>query len=101
MAPATVNEANNYDLRSAGADGVFDWADDVPYTVSSYGYSSGLSASYRILNGPLQAGLYRFRAATGLTDRAGNPLASTFVRTFTVADQAPFVVESRDNDSRV
>src|SRR5262249_14423458 len=54
----------------------------------------------RILNGPLQPGAYRFTATRGLTDRAGNPLATNFVRYFTVEALAPFTVENRDNDGQ-
>ncbi|NHW87846.1 Ig-like domain-containing protein, partial [Escherichia coli] len=48
MAAGTVNDPNNIEIRAAGADGSFDSADDVLYQVASYGYTSGLSVSYRI-----------------------------------------------------
>src|SRR5262249_3322341 len=62
MAPATVNNPANYDLRSAGPDNNFDTADDVLYTVASPGYGSGLASGlYRVSDGPLQPGSYRLR----------------------------------------
>src|SRR5688572_20233656 len=80
LAPATVNDPNNFDLRAAGPDEVFDTPDDVRYIFASNGYSSGLTSSHRILNGPLQPGRYRFTATSGLTDLAGNSLSPLFVR---------------------
>ena len=65
MAAATVNDAASYDLRAAGPDDAFDTADDVVYTLASSGYTSGLSASYRVTDGPLS------RAATGLRSAPG------------------------------
>src|SRR5262249_8494810 len=56
-------------------------------------------ASYRITDGPLQPGTYRLTLKTGLTDKSGNPLAAPYVRTFSAADLAPYVLESRSNDT--
>ena len=72
--------------------------DDSLYTLSSYGYIGGLLAYYRITDGPLQPGLYRFRVLAGITDRAGNPLLP-FSSDFTVAPLDPFTMENRDNDT--
>ena len=99
MTPATVNNGANFDLRSAGTDGQFDTADDVVYHLSSYGYTSGLTATYRVTDGPLQPGVYRMTAGTGLTDRSGNALAAPFVRTITLIDVVPYILESRSNDT--
>jgi hypothetical protein len=97
---ATVNNAANYDFRSAGPDGLFDTADDIPYAVAlASAYSSGLSASYRIADGPPQPGKYRFQAKTGLLDLYGNGLASVYARTFTVVGVEGYVFESRSNDT--
>src|SRR5262249_3490943 len=68
------------------------------YTLSSYGYTNGLTVSYRVVDGPLQPGTYRFTAEAGLTDRAGNPL-TVFQSNFTLADLSPYVLESRSNDT--
>ena len=100
MAAAAVNDAANFDLRAAGADGAFGTADDVVYAVAGSGYTSGLTASYRIVDGPLQPGSYRLTVGTGLTDRGGTPLASPFVHTFAVADVPGFLLESRSNDTQ-
>src|SRR5262249_60166585 len=98
MSPATVNSSASYELRSAGIDGTFDDADDVLYTVGTNpAYSSGLVASLRVTDGPLQPGLYRFTANNNLKDRAGNALASPFTRTFTVAAVGPLTLEKRRN----
>ncbi|MEI6782722.1 MAG: pre-peptidase C-terminal domain-containing protein, partial [Verrucomicrobiota bacterium] len=100
MESATVNALANYDLRGAGGDGVFGNDDDVrSYVLGSPGYSSGLSNTFVISNGPLQPGWYRFTATTNLTDRAGNRLAANFVRTFWVVPRAGFTIENRDNDN--
>src|SRR5438093_7149662 len=98
MAASTVNDVSNFELRGAGADGVFGNGDDQLYHLSSEGYASGLSASYRVTDGPLQPGAYRFTAGTGLTDRGGNALAADFVRNFSVTGVPGFITESRGND---
>src|SRR5262249_25615492 len=85
-----------------GPDAAFDTADDALYTLSvTPAYVNGLSANYLVTDGPLQPGNYRFTVkATGaarITDRAGNPLAAAFVRTFTMVAVSPFLVENRSN----
>ncbi|MCP4250595.1 MAG: Ig-like domain-containing protein, partial [bacterium] len=100
MAPATVNDVGNLDLREAGSDGTFDTADDDHYTLADTGYTAGVSAEYLISDGPLQPGSYRLTVSTGLTDRAGNPLASEFVRTLTVSALPGSTIENRSNDTQ-
>ena len=97
MLAGTVNSLSNYDLRSAGPDGVFDTADDQAYAISAPGYSSGLSAGYVLGNGPLQPGRYRLTVGAGLEDRAGNGLVTPFVRQFVVQGVAGYVLEGRTN----
>jgi hypothetical protein len=99
MLADTVNDGGNFDLRSSGVDAVFDTADDEIYTVSPQSYASGLTASFHVPDGPLQPGSYRFTAGTGLTDNFANPLASSFVQTFSVVGVPGYVLESRSNDS--
>src|SRR4029077_13485010 len=99
MNASTVNNAGNLDLREAGQDHTFGTVDDVLYHLASYGYTSGLSASYRVTDGPLQPGSYRLTVGTGLTDRGGIALASPFVRTFTMAGLSPYILENRLNDA--
>jgi RHS repeat-associated protein len=94
-----VNTAANYDLRQAGPDGVFDSPDDLTYTLAPDTYSGGLSASFRITNGPLQHGPTRLTVAPALRDRAGNPMSAPFVRRFTIAAVPGFLIENRSNDS--
>ena len=101
MLASTVNDSVNYELVEAGADLAFDTDDDVPYTVvTRVSYGSGLDAQYRVSDGPLQPGHYRFTATTGLTDKVANPLASEFTRSFFVEGIDPFVLENRSNDSQ-
>jgi hypothetical protein len=59
-----------------------------------------LSASYRITDGPLQPGSYRYTISSALADRFGNPLVEPYVRTFEVVPLVPFVIENRSNDTR-
>ena len=59
MAIAAVNDPAHLDLRAAGPDGAFGTSDDRVYALASSGYAGGLSASYRITDGPLQPGTYR------------------------------------------
>src|SRR4029077_11558135 len=99
LSPATANNVANYELRSAGADNTLGTTDDQLYTVTGTGYASGLSATYRVSDGPLQPGIYRFTVKTGVKDRAGNSLANPFVRNFTLTPASPFIIENRSNDS--
>src|SRR5262249_51207151 len=99
MAPDTVNNVANFDLRSAGPDDTFGTPDDVRYTLAAPGYTAGTTVQYRITDGPLQPGRYRLTVSTALTDRAGNPLASPFVRIFTAAALPGFTLENRNNDT--
>lgn len=99
MLAGTVTNVANYELRAAGLDGVFGTGDDQLYGLLCEGYTSGLTAPYRITDGPLQAGVYRLTARTNLLDRAGNGLAGEFVRNFTMAGVSGFVLESRNNDT--
>ena len=64
-----------WDLRGAGADGIFDTADDVLRQISPASpYDGGTTVKLKLNDGGgwLDAGLYRFTAA--LRDRSGNPL---------------------------
>ncbi len=99
MLATTVNAPENYDLRAAGGDGDFDTEDDQSYAVTALSYASGLGASYQILDGPLQAGSFRFRIGTGVKDRAGNSMAGVYTRLFSVTGVAGWVLEDRDNAS--
>ncbi len=99
LAAATVNNPDNIDLREAGPDATFDTPDDILYHVASPGYSAGLSATYRVTDGPLQPGSYRLTIGTGLTDKSGNPMESPFVRSFGVDGIDLYRLENRDNDT--
>ncbi|MCX8107561.1 MAG: Ig-like domain-containing protein, partial [Verrucomicrobiae bacterium] len=60
MLPASITNAANFSLYQAGADGVFDTADDIPYLLLPARYAGGLTAVLTITNGPLQPGKTRF-----------------------------------------
>ncbi|HEX7863031.1 MAG TPA: FG-GAP-like repeat-containing protein [Verrucomicrobiae bacterium] len=99
MLAPTVLTNTSYELRSAGADGLFGNSDDQLYAVVCQGYTAGLSATYRITDGPLQPGKYRFRITTGLQDVAANPIAAEVVREFVVNAVSGFIYENRNNNS--
>ncbi len=94
----SVSNVASYDLRAAGLDGNFGTPDDSVYSVVTTGYANGLTAGYTIADGPLQPGSYRFTATTTLTDRAGNHMASAFVRNFIVTSLPGIMLETRNND---
>ena len=100
MLASTVTNPASYELRYAGPNSstTFDNGDDVLYTVTPQAYTSGLTASYHIPDGPLQPGNYRFTAKTTLTDKFANPLATAYVRLFTVVAVPGLVLEDRSND---
>ncbi|HXJ73181.1 MAG TPA: FG-GAP-like repeat-containing protein, partial [Candidatus Dormibacteraeota bacterium] len=98
MLAASVNNVSNYDLRSAGANGVFGDADDEIYPVLSPGYSTGPGVTYLLASGPLQPGSYRL-TVNNLQDRAGNAMAAPFVLEFAVNGVSGFVQEGRTNGS--
>lgn len=99
MNPAAVNNSANYELRHAGADGIFGTDDDYLHTLVADGYTGGLATVIGITDGPLQPGLVRFTAGSNLHDRAGNPMDAPWVRTFTVEQLEDFVMETVGNDS--
>ena len=99
LSVTTATNPSTYELRGAGSDNTFGTADDTFYHFSSITYTSGLTISYQIGDGPLQLGKYRFTISTNLTDRAGNGLANAFVRNFTVTGIPHFVNEGRSDDS--
>ena len=94
----SISNAANYELRSAGSDGVLDTGDDEIYTLLPT-YSSGLEASYIVSDGPLQPGAVRFTATTGLLDRAGLAMSADYVRTFSITSPSGFIMENRNNGS--
>ncbi len=94
--PYPTDAYNAFDLRAAGTDKVFDTADDIKYRIQNTDYSIGLTANFQILDGPLQEGVYRFKATTALRDRFGNPLAAEANYYFTNAPVSGFVTESRE-----
>ncbi len=97
---------NTWDLRAAGADGLFDTSDDEVYALSRS--ASSRSVSLNVSDGPLQPGEYRLTTfASGLVDRLGNLLdgnadgtgGDDLTRLFSVAIPTETVLESRSNNS--
>ena len=76
MAPATVNDLDNWELIGYGPDGAPGGGDDATYSFAAPGYTSGLSVSLEIAEGALALGEYQFRAvgSTSLQDLAGTHL---------------------------
>ena len=99
---------NGWDLREAGADGLFDTADDDIYDLRvSPTYSGGTTINLRLFDGPMHAGHYRLTITPSLQDPVGNSLdgngdgtgGDAYVRTFYVDLLEGFVLEGRDNDT--
>jgi subtilisin family serine protease len=94
--------ADNYQLTSAGPDGQFNTADDIPYTVSANYDSAGPSITLTVTSPAtlLPDGLYRLTldATGGLQDESGNPLNGGLDQTFdlTIAAKSE-IVETKTN----
>ena len=98
-----AEDATNYELRSSGANGIFDDADDVHIGIApTYidGTHAGDTSSIRLaLANPLAEGSYRLTVkSSGTVDPAGNLLdgsqagvPSDYVRTFVVDQTGPTV----------
>ncbi|MEM8678355.1 MAG: S8 family serine peptidase [Planctomycetota bacterium] len=105
MDPASVNDANSYELRSAGFDGVFDTADDdlVSLTLNDT-YKIGTNQySVDITNGNLGFGEYRLTLAsgglqnpfgTGLDGDGNGTGGDNFETFFSVEPPAPVAIEA-------
>ncbi|MEX0741201.1 MAG: FG-GAP-like repeat-containing protein, partial [Phycisphaeraceae bacterium] len=101
MDASTINNPSNYDVRAAGPDELFDTADDELYTIeTSTSYSSALTASYWVTDGPLQPGDYRITVFPTLADTSGNLLAEPYVRNFSIENIDGFVLENRTSSTR-
>uniref|UniRef100_Q3ART7 C-type lectin n=1 Tax=Chlorobium chlorochromatii (strain CaD3) TaxID=340177 RepID=Q3ART7_CHLCH len=104
-----TDSRNAWDLREAGADGVFDTADDIIHRVLLNGaYENGTTVNLLIEDGSLGAGSYRFTANATLTDIVGNALDGNgdgtagdyYQQFFTIAPPTGITVENgRDNIS--
>jgi Ca2+-binding RTX toxin-like protein len=76
MNPIDARAAANYELRNAGADGVFDNADDLVFSLSAAYDSTSFATTLQVSlpNGRLPAGPYRFTVFDG-GDRSVHDLA--------------------------
>src|SRR5690606_10538294 len=97
LAPASVNAAGRFELRQAGADGLFDTEDDLLVTLAAPNYNGGSQIALPVVDNPLPPGQYRFFASRHLRDRYDNQLAADFVHTFTIVSSAGYVTESIGN----
>ena len=103
--PATVEDDNNYEMREAGLDGLFDTSDDLVIPVLLDGqYQYGTNDATLNFNGSaLGVGEYRLTiAAGGLQNPFGTPLdgnsdgvgGDDFVYTFSLIPPPPTAVET-------
>ena len=86
--PTTVNNVANYVLKDASGN---------TYHVTSPGYTAGTTASYLVSDGPLQPGTYTL-TISNLADRTSNVLVP-YTLSFTVVNVAPYVFESRSDNT--
>ena len=103
-----TDASNGWEVRSAGADGLFDSADDVLYTVVA-DYDNASTVSLRVTDGPLAPGKYRFTITASVTDPYGNAIdgnrdgvgGDAYIQYFEIAPlptAAEF--EGKSNDTR-
>ena len=97
MEVSTVTNSVNFELLSAGDDDAFGTGDDSAYTMA-VSYTAGLTASFNVVDGPLQPGRIRFVAGTNVTDRSGTPLLA-YTNIFRVVGVDGYLFEDRDNDT--
>ncbi len=105
--PYPTDSRNAWDLREAGADGVFDTVDDIIHRVLLNGtYDNGTTVNLLIEDGSLGAGSYRFTANATLTDIVGNALDGNgdgtagdyYQQFFTIAPPTGITVENGRNN---
>ncbi|MBP8260273.1 MAG: hypothetical protein KA118_11480, partial [Verrucomicrobia bacterium] len=96
--PFPADPMNAVQLISIGPDHTPETADDARYRLVLDPYSGGTQLDFRITDGPLQPGDYRFSISQSVQDPAGNAIATNFVRFFSITNIPNFVLENRDND---
>ncbi|MGA4580079.1 FG-GAP-like repeat-containing protein [Limisphaera sp. VF-2] len=97
MAPDSMTNANHYDLRQAGRDGLFDTPDDIPYPLQ-VSWMEETRVRVTLIGSPLQAGTTRFVVKPLLRDLVGNIMETPFSRTFHVVEDSLFRKERPGND---
>ncbi|HOY60481.1 MAG TPA: PPC domain-containing protein, partial [Verrucomicrobiota bacterium] len=87
---------SNYELRNAGADGLFGGADDTVYSLAPSYALNTKTVSFTTSPNPLQPGKYRFLTKSTLLDGANAPV-SPFTRFFTITSPVVGAIENTDN----
>jgi hypothetical protein len=95
--PVDANAVAEYDLRSAGPDGIFNTSDDVVYVITPAYTPGSTTVTLNFAGGPLPSGIYRLQILSSgnstIHDLAGQALdgdsngtaGGTYSRTFTIA----------------
>ncbi len=88
--------ATNFTLVEAGADKMFATADDIPISAQNVSYQAFANRVDFVPATSLADGLYQATIGTGVTDLAGNALATDFSWTFRVADAVFWIAGDGD-----
>src|SRR5690606_2543624 len=91
-----ANNANHFELRHDGADGIYGTTDDVVHDVQPTYAAGTRTIQFTVSPAPLQPGRHRFRTTSALLDGDGDSVA-TFEREFTVVRPAFGELENSDN----
>lgn len=94
----TTTLASGVSLVAAGPDATFGTADDITYPLTLGEFTWDNRAIFNASDSTILApGAYRLTVSTGVTDRAGNPLAAPHVEDFTVLGIPGYANEQGDN----
>ena len=98
---SSANNAANYRLVEAGADGLFGTSDDKVYALTpAYAGLGTRAVTFSVAPNPLQPGFYRFQTLTGLTDRTGAAVTA-YTRDFRITNPPAGVIEGTLGDDTI